>query len=282
MARHNEVFLCGALANDPQIIAKKVKNPETGEDEIRYLRACLQILTIIGERDYSSYIDKLETYTIPVITKDEDMVKKIINWRRHDMVELKGVVSTQNVIKQRKCTCCGHVNRIENGQISYVTPIYIGRRETGVSQEQIKILLRERCEISNTVLIIGNLCANPDNYHVGRRGMASIHYQLGVPRKYYVKDDDPKNKNDYPHVRAYGKMAEDSYEVLMEKSLVLIDGFLSTRPVSREKKCDECGEIMKWDDWAAMEIVPYSFEPLKNCKEFKTGEEAADEILKSD
>lgn len=252
MAKHNYVLLNGMVTQEPRIIR---------DEEGNYLRAMCSLTVIRGERDFGDNIKNLK-YDCPVImTGIPEKVEEISNWHTNDMVEIKGVLTTKEVRKATICKECGHKN-IAEGNVVYINPIFMERRESGLTKEESLALLQKRCEISNCLTVIGTLCRDVDIYRAGK-GPATAQYQLAVNRKFRLKDDSAEIRTDYPWVKSYGNIAEDDSKFLKQGSVVFIDGMLQTRDIIRTTNCEECGENYQWQD-SAMEIVPYEVEYLQN------------------
>lgn len=58
------------------------------------------------------------------------------------MVEVKGAVTTKDVIKSTTCKHCNKKNK-RKGTVVFVNPIYLSKRETGVSKEKALELLKK-------------------------------------------------------------------------------------------------------------------------------------------
>lgn len=258
MAKHNYVLLNGLVTQEPRIIR---------DDDGNYLRAMCSITVIRGERDFGDTIKNLK-YDCPVImTGMPAKVEEIASWHMNDMVEIKGVLTTKEVKKATICKECGHKNVVE-GNVVYINPIWMERKENELTKEQALELLQKRCEVSNCLTVIGTLCRDVDVYR-GGKGPTTAQYQLAVNRKFRLKDDSAEIRTDYPWVKSYGGIAEDDSKFLKQGSVVFIDGMLQTRDILRTTTCEECGTSYQWQD-SAMEIIPYEVEYLQN---FITAEE---------
>lgn len=250
MARHNYVSLYGQVTREPTII----KNEETGE----YLRGMCPILIARGVRSADTVTHK---YDNPIIMSgNAEQVKRMEEWRVGDMVEVKGAITTKNVIKTKSCDHCGEKNK-KNGTVVFVNPIYTGIRERGQSSEQAAELLKERSEISNIAFLLGSLCADPEQY-LTSKGAYLTTYQLGITRKFRVQEDSADARSDYPWVKSYGMIAAADIKALKKGALVYVDGFLQTRKIEKNCVCEYCGETFKWPD-SSMEVVPYTTEYLR-------------------
>lgn len=265
MGRHNQVNLYGILVKDPKI---EYRTNVKGETVYNYAKILLY--TAIGARQYSSHFKQPEDHVIPVIVKNSQLVEQIEKekWKKYNIIQIKGVLTTQNVIKKSKCPHCNAIMEYKGGQITYVTPSNLVRVLDTIDSESSIQHIRRNIEISNTIQVVGTLCSDPKNYRKDKdNGEWSIEYQIAINRKYYIKENDPSEKTDYPYVRSYGEQAELDKKLLKQSSSVLIDGFLKARGVRRTSVCENCQEEYEWNDTSAVEIVPYSVEYLKDCNE---------------
>lgn len=179
-----------------------------------------------------------------------------------------------------------------SGMVTFITPIDFDVRETKYGDMTIDIdnkdldedikkeaklevrkealqFINEHREMSNEIWVLGNLCADPVQWEDGR----VTAYQLGVNRKFYLRDDDPSTASDYPYIRSMGKQADNDIDALCKGSLVLVDGFVRLRKFQRESVCPYCGAHKQWLD-KVLEIIPYSVQYLSG---YKTGKERLDE-----
>lgn len=261
MAKHNYVFLSGQVIQAPKIL----KNENTGE----YVRAICPIKTIRGIRDFGNNIDHLK-YDVPIImTGNPEIVKKIADWNEGDMVQIKGTLATKDIIKSTTCQC-GHKNK-RKGNIVFVNPIFVERREKKLSEEQGVKLLKDRCEISNQVTVIGPVCREPKLYKTDK-GLAITTYQMAIRRKFRIKDDSAEVRTDFPWIKSYGAIAANDGKTIKKGSYIFVDGMIQTRKLERVQVCEECGCEYKWND-SATEIVPFAVEYLRD---YNTKEEIAE------
>lgn len=259
MAKENYVLLNGQVTQNPRIMK---------DEDGNYLRGMCSITVIRGVRDFGDNISHLK-YDCPVImTGNPEKIAEMETWHANDMVEVKGVITTKGIKKVTMCRNpeCGAKNKVD-GNYTYINPIYLERRETGLTKEEGLELLKKRCEISNYILCVGTLCRDVDVYDTGNMKIAQ--YQIAVNRKYRLRDSSAEERTDYPWVKSYGENAESDSKSIKTGSVVLIDGMVQTREIVRTSVCSECGTSYKWND-QAMEIVPYQIEYLQN---FITSEE---------
>lgn len=258
MARENTVYLYGQICGSPRIFV----NPNSGEaTQATFVVKIMRRPFLNGEGQHN--MGKLRVDFPPVVTRDKELISKIGKLADGDMVDIKGVLTTKEVNK--KCICPeGHMN-VSPGTSVYITPIYICQREQKLSEAQGDNLLRERCEVSNNVMIIGTLCRDPAFYEysdVG--GNCMTQYQIASNRRYHIRDGHEETRTDYPWVKTINKQGRDDYEHLKMGSTVYINGAIQTRPVEREHICQVCGVKFKKEE-TVTELFPYSVEYLQNC-----------------
>ena len=153
------------------------------------------------------------------------------------------------------------------------------KREEEISPEESLKLLKERCEISNIVMVIGTLCREPEIY-TDDKNRSFAQYQIAVNRRYRIKEDPAETKTDYPWVKTFGEQALKDVYALHTGSQVYLNGALQTREVARETICENCNKSYEWQD-VASEIVPYSTEYLSNCQIEHKDTEKEDENVES-
>jgi single-stranded DNA-binding protein len=274
MAKHNQVILNGQVSIPPRVICDEHGTP---------VRAMCGVDVMHGTRDFGNNIDNIK-YDVPIImTSESEMIKKIASFKKGDMVEIKGTITTKDVTKRTTCKYCGHKHE-KLGNLVCITPIYAEVRETALSDENGKKVLRDRCEISNMVTVIAPLCRDPQLYKTDK-GKSVTTYQLAIRRKFRIKKDADV-RTDFPWVKSYGLIAENDAKTLRKGSYVFIDGRIQVRQLTRVQECEKCGKTYEWTD-SATEIVPYSVEYLRDFytkeeiekREKEEGRIAAEEIF---
>lgn len=265
MARQNTVFLLGQVYKEP-----KLKAAEDGG----YAYAMCYVDVVRSPRnveDGSSYA----RHDIPVIiTKTPVIATEMSNWKKHDIVLIKGVFTTRNINKTSHCPHCAETGHdqanVSAGTLAYIEPIFAEKiAEMGSDEEAAKYLAKHK-EISNQIYFIGNLTRDPKKIKT-EKGVVLTQYQIAANRKFRAKTDLPENRTDYPWVKTYGEHAEEDRNHLHCGSGVFVDGAIQARAVKRTMKCPVCGEFYSWKD-KTMEIVAYATEYLSN---FYTDEEIA-------
>lgn len=275
------VHLVGVVQTKPTVQI----NDETGIPDM----VVLYIMVTTAARKYVQWQNAAVPQLVPIRVRAtlEDTAIPLSKVKPNDIVFLKGVLSTRNVNKQVRCQNCGEVFPVNepeadeydedgnpkpakpSGMLTYVTPTAVDVRSTNFSKEEAEAYLISMREMSNEVQLLGNICADPEQWENGQ----ATAYQLGINRKFYQRTDDPSVVADYPFIRSYGEQAANDIEALRKSSTVLVDGFLKMRQFNRSSTCPHCGANRIWADYV-MEAVPYSVEYLAN---YKTGEERAAE-----
>lgn len=266
MARLNDARLFGCVAETPQITKNADGDYVRGIMHVAVIRSTRYSGETFGEKNRILFDWPI------VLSRDPDMIKQIEKLRQYDIVEIKGMFLTKKINKVTTCKVCGAKNTIE-GNICYVRPMFLKRRnsekEVYTEKQAVQEVIQSR-EISNNISIVGNLC-NDVNYFKDVKAKPVIEtavYQIATDRKYYVKEDSPDNKTDFPIVRSYGNTAKMDNLCLYTGSLVLVDGFLHTREFQRTSVCasSSCGQAYEWTD-NTTEIVPYTNEYLANYRD---------------
>ena len=250
MSKFNRANLYGMVLQSPKNIKK--------EDE---QRAVMPILIVHGARD-SGGDSKQVSQDVPVImTRNKDIIKIIETLNPNDMVFIKGVIVTMNVTKGTICPNCSTENQ-KNGTLVYIEPIYIEKRESNLTQSEAMSLLYERKEISNELIVVGNLCNDPKK--VPSLNKATIaQYQIAIPRTFRIKEQPDELDTDFPWVKSYGQNAKEDLLRIHEGSSVLINGYIQANSYPRKATCSHCNTIYTWKD-NYMEIIPYETEYLRN------------------
>lgn len=260
MAKANYVSLYGQVVNDPQLKMNKDSQIFQGKFVVKVLRR------FVDENR------KLEFSSPMVVSGNPEIATQMTTLKKGDMCYIKGVVTTMNVTRSWICDC-GYTNR-PVGTYTMITPLYIKKTEDvsgefELSKDKNALVdsagtksLKANNEISNTVHVIGTVCAKNPFFDDGK--LANFNFQIAVNRRYRLLDGDPDVRTDYPWVRVYGDAAREAADVLDINSTVFIDGSLFTKTVSKKTYCESCGKehIIKE---LVSEIHPYSVEYLHNC-----------------
>lgn len=259
MAIHNEIILNAWVSSDPKVVT---------DDEGAVIRASCPLVSLRGLRSHGDKFRHLQLDTILLSSQKPEDAKMIGSLVKGDIIEVKGVISSKNVMKVRRCKECG--DKIATpGTIMYVQPIYMEKREGKVPEDVFPKILKKRGEISNHVISIGTLCRDPE-INFTMESVPITQYPLAIDRKYRIKEDPVDERTDYIWVKSFGKQADKDFQTLKVGASVFIDGALQTRDVEREEHCEKCGCHFIWRD-TAVEIVPYEIEYLQG---YNTPEEA--------
>lgn len=276
MARHNEVTLYGQIMQPTRLLydSSDPNNPHR-----KLVRAIGSIAVLRGIRDFGA-VDKRIRLDIPIVLSQNEKVMKIMkSWEAGDMVFIKGTLATVNIQKGLTCPACQTTEKID-GMLSYVNPIFIKAEYKKLSAEEGNADMRKNAEISNKITVIGKACIDPEVFYTDK-GQIITNYQLDVPRKYRIKEDDESNRHDFPFVKSYGFVADNDGRAVQKEGLVFVDGALQTREYIRKRTCPLCGNDYEYRE-TATEIVPYSTEYLTGCKTMEDiEEEKRQEILEA-
>ena len=274
MARGNMVFMMGKVISRPVI-----KLDKDGE----YVSGRLEILTArrSGLSPKSRLAGEARSDQQLIQSRDPYIIEhKMAVLEEGDIIFLKGSLSTREVIKKMRCPYCSEIAQQSAGVIVYVDPISIIKVMTteGMSEEEVAKFLISNAELSNYAMFFGSLVREPryaPDFGGTTRREANI--QIALNRKRLIPEDGPDKMTDYPYVRAFGKIAEESAKVLHTGSEIYIEGAVETRQIVLKKVCPECGKDFEVDS-TAVEIVPYSVEYINNVdvSVLKTKEEFDD------
>lgn len=252
--KENFVLLHGQIQIAPKVYMNR---------EQVYTKAVFALKTLRRPYHNGELVANKLFFDCPVVfSKNTDMIDQISTLSKGDMVDVRGVLTTQEVTKSTICSSCAHKNSAP-GNMVYVTPIYICKRESGIGEDRGLQLLKDRCEVSNIVMVIGTLCRDPESY-INEYRKTSVQYQIAVNRKYRIREDAPEVRTDYPWVKTYNTQTYLDSQHIKVGSSVYINGCLQTRDVQRKTVCENCGTEYIWSD-TAMEIIPYSIEYLNGC-----------------
>lgn len=275
MARHNIVHIYGFVHVQPNIIKNEAGKIESVITHVILVSSSRPIIDNNAE-EFATFDQAM------VLTRDPEMAKKMATLNVNDVIVLKGTLNTRNVPKIITCENCHKQFLVsKNGEKdlalarvsaeteqdlytsmkTFITPIALDIRKTGLTQEEAMNFIINMREMSNEVQLVGRLCIDPVQWEGGK----ATTYQLAVVRQFYVKDDNPQTRTDYPYIRVYGEQAESDYRALSKSSMVLVDGTLKTRRFRRTNTCPECKCVKEWYD-KVLEVVPYSVQYLKDYK----------------
>ena len=254
MAKENSVLLHGVALSDATI---KVGNDQTPTRAMLYVR-------IVDRTRSDNGRDEVQYTTAFIYSGNPKVIDKMSDIAAGDLVDVYGTLTTAKVPKKRKCPVCDSFNTAM-GDVTYISPLYVCRRENGLTQEEIDAKLLERSEISNRVYAIGNICAGLEYNDQNGTGNPKLRYQLAIPRTIRVHDDTANDATDYPWVLANGYQALEGKDALRIGSVVYIKGHLRSKEQIKEIQCAHCGNVFTSPDFPLMRISPHFTEYLHNC-----------------
>lgn len=264
MARENFVYLYGQVISQPRL---RVKDGEA--------KSAVFSMKVLRRPSNGQELESKVFYDCPVIrTQNAEMIAVIRDIAEGDMVLCRGVLTTREYKKSTICPECGDMNTVY-GNIVYVTPILLRIEERNKDIVEGTNLLKQNNEISNNVVLIGNLCRNPEFYQDEKK-RTYAQYQLAVNRRYRIKEDPDSVRTDYPWIKTFGLQATNDSRCLEVGSSVYISGALQTREISRKTVC-QCNCEYTWDETVA-EVVPYYIGYLENCHKEEIKEDSADNL----
>ena len=255
MAKENSVLLHGVALSDATV--------KIGSDGQTPVRAMLYVRMVDRTRSENG-VDEVQYTTAFIYSGTPKVIEKMCDIVEGDLVDIFGTLTTAKVPKKRRCPVCGSEN-VAAGDVTYVSPLYVCKRESGKTKEEINKLLMERCEISNRVYAIGNICAGLEYNDKNGTGNPALRYQLAIPRTIRVHDDTANIETDYPWVLATGYQALEGKDALRIGSVVYLKGHLRSKEQTKEIQCSHCGNVFTSQDFPLMRISPHFTEYLHNC-----------------
>lgn len=247
MSRHNYVNLFGQVASLPRIPLDRS-------------RAILAMNVIKADRNNYNSLDDIKYDSPILITCTDYYIELFSSLKPYDIIEVKGFLNTKDILKNKPCPFCG-VKKSSEGNVSYISPAHVLVQKHDITAEESFKVLKDNAEISNLVILIGQLCTDPVIYR-GEK-IVTAQYTIAVNRKQLSDDGDVYTRTDYIHVKSYGKIAESDGKFLKKGTDILIEGMIQTRDFKKKEVCEACGKEYNWLD-SVIEVVPYSVEYLHN------------------
>lgn len=200
---------------------------------------------------------RVDTPHIVLYGLDENTAKSVYNdlaKKRESFVMVRGMISTRLENEQIKCPGCGHeqsISILHTEIIAFAPPVFL---EGNYEADTLK-------EFANNANIIGIVCSKPYS-RSSTNGTSMTQFQIVIHRKFRVKEQ-PEQKDDYPWVKTFASLAEDTAVHLTTGTQIYINGALQTRDVQRHAVCENCESQLTYAETVA-EIVPYDVEYLSN------------------
>ena len=244
MAKENKVIINGQISgysDEKEMFGQEYRRKI--RIRIRTLRPQLDVFK--GENS-PEYVPE----NITVFFRDEEQIWELSQMKPSvgDMMEVYGTLITRPYFYRTPCTSMEEdIPKDDNviyvqGVMTVVRPLFFRvterREESGYEdikthkdeiEEWGRNLTLDRIAISNSIHIIGNLCADPHPLFTSDRGVDICTYQIATSRSIYIPEEPPAQDTDFPWVRSFGEDAVKDSEILKRGSLVHIDGFLQAR-----------------------------------------------------
>ena len=268
MARENKVTLWGQLLSDPMISTDNITHEP---------KKASFFMSVINQKRDNGLSEADIIYSEPfVYTQNPEIIANILDWKKGDLVDVRGVLTTLDAKRAVQCIHCGNKS-FRDGEVTLVTPTFVEKRYSGLSDKDATKILRDHREVSNIVNLTGYLCADVKEdkkakiygdivSRMAYKGLTK--YQIAVNRHLFIATDDPTTKTDYPHIISVGENAEEDALRLHEGSLISIEGMIVTRNFRRTHTCPLCGEKFDREE-KVTEVVTYNTEYLNNYNEFE-------------
>lgn len=259
MAKENFVLLMGQLRNEPRFATDPVSGVESALFQLWVVRR--------NPNDEAGNISP--KWDKPLIsTTEPSLVRKIKEFKLHDIIEIEGIFRTQNAMRRKICPECNAAVLIPT-PVSTIYPTYIDMVTHLSNDTEGFQYLYTRAEHSNHAKVIGRVCTPTDKILHGETDHGDLYarYQLAVNRKLFVKDSiDEEDHTDYPFVYSYGDVADKDLTILKQGTLIYLDGYLHTMVFEDEAECSECHNIFPFK-YQRMNLTPYSTEYLRDYDE---------------
>ena len=215
----------------------------------------------LGSKIQKGIAPKFKTFFIPIVSRTEEVIRKMESLNENDIIMVKGVVCTRFMLNKHICEKCGQIET-QTVTRAFVLPIDFIVLKQNLSAAEARNYTKEHAEFSNEINLIGNVCRAPKR--VGNNPMSPLEYQVAINRTYRIKEDSEDIKTDYPWIVSYGQYAMEEESVLQVGSQIMVNGFLKTRQFTKGYRCQECNAPYSIK-CQAMEITPYHVEYLRNC-----------------
>ncbi len=260
MARGNTVIMMGVLLDKPIIKVNKDGDIVSGRFIIQTTRRTSMNSQnrLVGEARMDEQL---------IMSRNEIVIEHgMSDLEIGDIIMIRGTLSTREIPKKVRCPYCGEVAVQNMGVMVYVDPELIMKvRKAGeLSKEETDKFLLTFSGLSNYSFFFGTLVREPryaPNYGGTTRKETNI--QIAVNRKREIIEDGPDKRTDYPYVRTFGKMAEETAKVLHTGSEIYTESSIQTRNIEIKKICPNCSSNFIIES-SAVEIVPYSIEYISN------------------
>ena len=260
MARGNMIYMMGSVISKPTIKIDKDGNFIVG-------RITLLTARRSGLNSRQQLAGEVRSDEQLIMSRNPYMIEhRIAELSEGDIICVKGTLSTREVMKKVRCPYCSEIASESMGVIVYIDPLSIMKiKEAGeLEPEEVIKFLAKNTEFSNYAMCFGTLVREPRyslDYEGATRREANI--QVALNRKRQIIEDGPEKKTDYPYIRAFGKIAEETAKVLHTGSEIYIEGAIETREIQMTKVCSHC-EKEFFVNGTAVELVPYSVEYISN------------------
>ena len=257
--KENTVIMLGQVVKPPVIKVNKSGEYVVGRIElltVRRTKANEEMRLLGAPRLDTQYIISRN----PIIIE-----RRMTPIEQGDMVLVKGNMATRNTSKRYICPFCQVPSIYEGSTLIYIDPVYIEKVESKYDDiEEAKQSLLGKSEISNNILVAGNVCREPIYYKSADGRKEECEFQIAVGRKRRIIEDGPEKTTDFPFVKTYGKNSLEYSDVLKVGSEIFINGAVQAREIEMLKICQNCNEEFIAQG-ATMEIVPYSIEYGYDC-----------------
>jgi len=250
----NVVRLYGQIVEKPRMYLDKPNGEPVSADFL------LRTLT----RYHNSFNPTEERFdVVTVYTANQPMIEKIRTMRVNDIILLKGMLCTKDVIRNKgRCPVCGHPIKAQ-GLTAYVYPIHIMVIDEMRSEEDGIVLMRNNNEFSNECYVSGEVISEVEyneatvDKETYRKIPEAAKYSIKVKRPFRIAEDSEQRNVDFPIVFSYFEQAKTDSISLLPGSTLNIHGSVRARQVSNDIICPHCKTVLESEDSIACIVASY-------------------------
>ena len=252
--RENYVMLLGMIVKDPEITfdLDKYGNKTYRTGTVK-VRTCREIVKSNKDGEETE-INRWDHITL--FTKNEDLIRRdLLDLMKGDLVRVKGTISTSEVIRRHVCQKCKYLNEYP-GINMYVDPLSVHAVASGLSDEDITLILKDARFCSNIVHLAGFVTMEPQ-LHTSREPPYTevLEFAIAGNRIRRILEDEDTKRTDFPWIKLYGSLAKKYKDELSTGCEIYLDGSIQKREPEILRKCERCGEE-GFEQTEIMEVVP--------------------------
>lgn len=264
---HNQVFQYATIEKLPIVKYDDEGNPVQARGKMSIVRGRRKT----GEANRGKQQVRVMA-GVDYFTTDPECCKTIAEFKRGDLVLMKGNLLHKKVTRVRPCDVCGAMFQKKNQSFLYVSPIHVSIEHTDLSIEESLKKLKTYAEISNICTMVGYVVGNPIDVPKHEKDPC-CKIPIVIDRKFFVSSQ-PLVKSDLLFVHCYGQKNIEAAHRCKVGTEIFIDGALRARQNAKDipHNCENtviddegnpqpCLGLIKWSS-VTIDIVPYSIELL--------------------